>query len=139
MHYVLEALVVGIYASALCVVLASFIRNAFVLAFMLGFIKHFLGFFVFSPYYCNKDNSYTVQSKEGQFSSELILQSILEGCVALVVLVPLFRRLDEPQRLVWVFIIGFCAHLLVEWSGSHTQYVEQTCVLKSAFLSKKVE
>jgi hypothetical protein len=55
MHYILEAFLVGLYSLILCVITSFFIDNFYVLLFVTGIVKHFLGYLLnIHTFYCKQ-------------------------------------------------------------------------------------
>jgi len=85
MSYIIESLFVGVYCGILYEIMVNFIGDYQVLLFVLGFIKHYLGYesglhgmFCKFGYACQRvENSY---NKIAQIDKKtLILESLAEG------------------------------------------------------------
>ena len=54
MHYLIEAILIGIYTSIIYMLVKPFIENTLLLFFIIGFFKHFFAYFIgLHTYYCN--------------------------------------------------------------------------------------
>jgi hypothetical protein len=111
----IESFVVGCYVSILYeVVKKSFMINGNVLYFIVGFLKHLLGYYIglhhiFCIYRNKQDNLYP---------NYLIIQCIIEGFVFLCV----FNVVKNP------FISGVVVHLMAEYVGLHDMFMLNSCI-----------
>ena len=112
-----ESIFVGIYCVFLFTILSYAKIESSYFFFVLGFFKHFLGFFLgLHAVYCNCSilPNYSI----------LFGESILEG-FAFLILYHIFYRLIPK---IWVaFTIGFIAHILAEIFGLHKWFCEKRC------------
>ena len=112
-----QSIFVGIYCVFLFTILSYAKLESSYLFFVLGFFKHFLGFFLgLHAVFCNCSilPNYAI----------LFGESILEG-VAFLILYQIFHRLFSK---IWVaFTIGFIAHILAEIFGLHKWFCEKRC------------
>lgn len=113
-----ESIFVGIYCVFLFTILSyAKIQTVSLFFFILGFFKHFLGFFLgLHAVYCNCSilPNYSI----------LFGESILEG-FAFLILYHIFYRLIPK---IWVaFTIGFILHILAEIFGLHKWFCEKSC------------
>ena len=54
MNFILEAVCVGLYSAVLFNLLFFFIKNEYILLFTLGFLKHFLSYYLhIQTFFCN--------------------------------------------------------------------------------------
>jgi len=117
-HLIAESIFVGIYCVFLFTILSyAKIHTVSLFFFILGFFKHFLGFFLgLQSVYCNCTilPNYSI----------LFGESILEG-FAFLILYQIFHRLFPK---IWVaFTIGFILHILAEIFGLHKWFCEKSC------------
>ena len=112
-----QSIFVGIYCVCLFTILSYAKIESSYFFFILGFFKHFLGFFLgLHAVFCNCSilPNYAI----------LFGESILEG-VAFLILYQIFHRLFSK---IWVaFTIGFIAHILAEIFGLHKWFCEKRC------------
>lgn len=112
-----QSIFVGIYCVFLFTILSYTKIESSYIFFVLGFFKHFLGFFLgIHAVFCNC----TILPKYAILFGE----SILEG-VAFLILYQIFHRLFPK---IWVaFTIGFIFHILAEIFGLHKWFCEKRC------------
>jgi hypothetical protein len=112
-----QSIFVGIYCVFLFTILSYAKLESSYLFFVLGFFKHFLGFFLgLHAVFCNCNilPKYAI----------LFGESILEG-VAFLILYQIFHRLFYK---IWIaFTIGFILHILAEIFGLHKWFCEKKC------------
>ena len=95
MHFLLEAVFIGVYCTILYFLLSfSGIKHIFLFLFLLGFIKRLLGYFLqLHTYYCNY--GYACQQKHNEINcktkykrkenyTELFVECLGEGCLFLL-------------------------------------------------------
>ena len=148
MHYVFEAIWVGAYASLILVLAYVSIfqhmpmttHTVALLAFLIGFLKHFIGYFILAPAYCNfgyacKNKECTNECKYTYKNNivNVLGESVLEGIAFLLVIlfiVKLFNvELVFPTLYIIVFCAGFTFHIIAELIGLHTMFCKK-CSLK---------
>ena len=146
MHIVLESILVGIYSVILFKILFSFISNKYILLFTLGFLKHFLSYYLgFQTYYCNNGyacNAILDKNKKYVASGKFLdVESILEGLWFLVVGLVIFSVVHQAHIFKFIknektipsdiiFLIGAATHLLVESLKLHEYFCKHRCVVK---------
>ena len=112
-----QSIFVGIYCVFLFTILSYAKLESSYLFFVLGFFKHFLGFFLgLHAVFCNCSilPNYAI----------LFGESILEG-VAFLILYHIFHRLFSK---IWIaFTIGFILHILAEIFKLHKWFCEKSC------------
>jgi len=120
MNYIYESIIVGIYS---CVVYALFYPilykvHLILLFFVVGFIKHLLGYYLsLHEYYCKY--KYDLVKR---YNKSIIIESILEGCLFIIFGYTLSMYLKTKNKLLIVFIIGTLLHIIFEISGMHTKF-----------------
>ena len=117
-HLIAQSIFIGIYCVLLFTTLSyAKIHTVSFFFFILGFCKHFLGFFLgLHSIFCNCSilPKYTI----------LFCESILEG-LAFLILYYIFHRLFPK---IWVaFTIGVILHILAEIFGLHKWFCEKKC------------
>ena len=114
---IVQSIFVGIYCVFLFTILSYTKIESSYIFFVLGFFKHFLGFFfglhsIFC--HCNIQSNYFI----------LFGESILEG-FAFLILYQIFHKLFLK---IWLaFTIGFLLHILAEIFGLHKWFCENQC------------
>lgn len=135
MNYLLESLFVGIYCCLIYLALfyTGLTANVYLMLFIVGFMKHFFGYFLkIHDYYCKygcrkydcSDNNKNAHAKR----NELVLtgESILEG-VAFIILGSLLT-LFIKSKVVMYFILGFGIHIISEIIGLHSYFCRERCI-----------
>ena len=112
-----QSIFVGIYCTILFILLSYAKIETSYIFFVLGFFKHFLGFFFrLHAIYCNC----SILPNYGILFGE----SILEG-FAFLLLYQIFHKLFPK---IWLaFTIGFILHILAEIFGLHKWFCEKKC------------
>jgi hypothetical protein len=139
MHYILEAFFVGLYSLILCVITSFFIDNFYVLLFVTGIVKHFLGYLLnIHTFYCNngyaclkihkysnKKNDKKNDKKNTDNNFVLLIECIVEGILFLVL--GYFLKLFIKYKPTIFFLIGFLLHLIFEWLNIHQLFCKYRC------------
>jgi len=135
MHYFFEAIFVAFYITVLYLLLLPLkIKNILIFFFLLGFLKHFLAYFLqIHSYYCNygfqcnRDNI-TGLSRMAVFDN-VVSQSILEGLSFLLIGPFVFFFLQsQKMKILFVFVLGFLTHIFSEWIGLHSYFCHTNCI-----------
>lgn len=113
----IESIFIGIYCYIIYNIIDIFIiKNIYYKIFIIGFIKHFLGYYLkLHDYYCNKSNNIAI-------SKYLIIDSMGEGLLFLL-LYTLFKFNENNIIYVGIFI-----HLLFEILGFHELFRMHRCI-----------
>jgi len=123
-----ESLFIGLY-SCVIYLLVSFTTNSSnfnLLLFTVGFLKHFLGYYLkIQDYYCN---SCLTNSKSKTTTTKLIVESILEGGVFIIL--GLLLKLFIENRFLLIFLLGFLLHTVAEFAGIHKYFCKSHCVIQ---------
>ena len=140
----LECIFVGLYSIFLFYILTIFTSITLFLIFLLGFFKHFFGYYLgIHTYYCN--HSHTCKKNQNHNNKyiatnrNLFYESILEG-LAFVILYSLYIWTFpylQKLRLLSIFFIGFSLHLFSEFIGLHNYFCKNHC--KKLFLFRKIK
>ena len=123
----LESLFVGVYVCVISFFVSYIVSSNFtLLLFVVGFLKHFLGYYLkIQDYYCNScvKNSKSIVSRR-----DLFLESILEGGVFIILgfLLGVFIE----NRVVLMFLLGFLLHIFSEFAGVHKYFCKNRCVVQ---------
>jgi hypothetical protein len=116
LHYLFEAFFVGVYASAISILVP--IKTPFFF-FVVGFLKHFLAYLTgVHAYYCKYGHACKFVKKTSLPNP--ILESIAEGIVFFIL--GLFMKnvgLFMKYRIFSFFLIGFFLHIISEKLGIH--------------------
>lgn len=116
MKLILESIFVGIYMVFLYLYLQT--NNLFII----GFIKHLFGYFLFiHNYYCKTNCKAT-----SALFRPVILESIIEGIYFYFLYKLLHKRISNKLHLY--FIMGFSTHILAEYIGIHKLLCKINCV-----------
>jgi hypothetical protein len=128
MNYLDESFIVGIY----CIVVFLFvsyigiIKNIYLMFFIVGFFKHFFGYFLrIQDYYCEK----VCNKKNGIVKRNLLMitgESIIEGVV--FVILGTLLSIVLKQTILLYFIIGVLLHITSEKIGLHTYFCNERCI-----------
>ena len=132
MHFLLEAIFVGIYTSIIYVVfhlLFPLIKNESKF-FCVGFAKHLLGNYLgLHTYYCN--NGYSCKHKKHTTANtthyNIIIESIAEG-ILFIVLGRMLSTHKAISPLILFFLIGFILHTICELFGIHNIFCHERCI-----------
>jgi hypothetical protein len=124
---IIEAFFVGIYVFLLFISIRSIIKfNLFIELFIIGFIKHFLSYYIgFQSIYCK----IKLNSNYHVISSNIIIECLFEG-LAFVYFGYLLRYLIKPNNLIYPFLLGFIIHIIAEYYGIHILFLISNCLKK---------
>jgi len=141
-----ESIIVGIYTTIIAVFLFYFIQivnksSKLLLSiwffFLLGFLKHFLGYFLnLQTEYCNQGHQCKIIHQNQYLNLNLdlkaippsILENIGEGIV-FVLMGLLFTNLFKIKNpFLIAFLIGFSLHIVSDIVGLHTYFCKYYCV-----------
>jgi hypothetical protein len=133
MNLIIEALFVGLYSAVLFKILFFLIKNEYILLFTLGFLKHFLSYYLrIQTFYCNhgyackklshSDTTYIATN------TTLFIESLLEGLWFLTAGSIVFKLVDGKLKpFIVMFLIGFFTHLLAEKMEIHKYFCRHNC------------
>jgi hypothetical protein len=122
MNYLIESILVGIYATVLYFILNSFNLNYTVLLFLLGFLKHFLGYYLgIQSVYCG---FYKQGSKAVSNFILVLLESTLEGILFIVLGTLLKTKININ---IIPFVISLTLHIIFEITGVHSFFLKNRC------------
>ena len=122
----IEANLVGLFSVTITFFLLSTffsLKNHVIFFFILGFLKHYLGYITgLQNWYCKKRNenvNANVKTKERKIKPSL-LQNVQEG-IAFIILSFLIQKFLKLKDIYFIaFLTGFILHLLAEFTGIHT-------------------
>ena len=122
----IESLFVGVYSCFIYFFVSYVIYSNFtLLLFVVGFLKHFLGYYIkIQDYYCNS----CVKNSKSQVSPQgLFIESILEGGVFIILGFLLDFFIENRWWLI--FLLGFSLHILAELVGVHKYFCNNRCIV----------
>jgi hypothetical protein len=134
MHYIIEALIVGLYTVCIFIMVNIFITDMYLQLFITGFIKHLLGYYSgIHDWYCN--NGYACINKNHiklSTDSNIIRNSIFEGIIFLIIGNLLLYIIGKLRfNIVYIiFTIGVILHLAFELFNIHKFYCINYCNAK---------
>jgi len=116
-----ESILVGIYTAAICAICSPIIPFPFLL-FVVGFLKHILGYYLYiHEYYCKLNGSFILPYKE------IVFDSIIEG-VAFGFIGIICYLFGITMNVVYIaFFIGSGLHLSMDWFGIHRRWRRKHC------------
>ena len=123
----LESLFIGVYVCVISFFTSYIISSNFtLLLFIVGFLKHFLGYYLkIQDYYCNS----CVKNSKSKVSTKILFgESILEGGVFIILgfLLGVFIE----NRSVLMLLLGFLLHIFAELAGVHKYFCKNRCVVQ---------
>jgi len=137
MNYIFEALFVGLYSVILFNILFYFIKNEYILLFSLGFLKHYLAYYLkLQTLYCNRGYACEKLINDRKISHKitykatnnyLFIESFIEGIWFLVVGSILFNIIGKVRPFFIIFLIGFFTHLISEKIQLHRFFCIHNC------------
>lgn len=140
MHYIFEAIIVGIYSVFIYYVTNFFIEGRkleYLQLFTVGFFKHYLsGFLQIHDFYCNYgyscyENNDCKNGKCYSNKTHLFFESLFEGLLYLITGFILtefaFYFSMYPKNIYLYFLIGFLLHISFEWLQIHKYFCKHTC------------
>jgi hypothetical protein len=158
MHYIFEAIFVGIYSGVIAIILSFVLHNYYYLLFLTGFIKHVGGYYLnIHTYYCNHGDACTkthsIASSNNVLISKLLrltptefnhspstwstarsknkpVQLLFESIIEGIAYVVggFICSFFISNMYVSVFIIGIAMHILAELVGIHRFFCKNRCV-----------
>ena len=128
----LEAAMVGLYTLALYTILHYFIQNKYVLLYVLGFLKHFLSFYLgIHNFYCNNGyackkilHNHTIYKSQNKY---LVIESLLEGVWFLIAGCIVTGLVNKNKWFLSIFVFGFVTHLISELFYIHGYFCNYNC------------
>ena len=133
MNYIFEAIIVGIYSVILFLIISQFMKNNYIILFIVGFFKHLLGGYLnIHNFYCNYGYScYSYNDcKNGKCYDDkkyLFLRSIFEGILYLIIGLFLIELPISLKNIYLYFLIGFILHSSFEWLNIHKYFCKTYC------------
>jgi hypothetical protein len=130
LQIITETILVGIYTTFIFHIITNITKTNFiVLLLVVGFLKHFLGYYLqFHKWYCN--NGYACNNKKKEKETEkdrkitlfhLIIESIIESLSFFIIGLLLHIIIYDNLYLLY-FLIGIILHLLSELFGFHKYF-----------------
>lgn len=129
MHYLVESILVGIYTSIVYLMVKPFIKNTLLLFFTIGFLKHFLAYFIgIHTYYCNNGYACGSENDTIRVSQTTFLQLFMESIIEGFLFMFLYKVLGD-DRIIVAFLTGVILHLAFEMIGLHKLFCKERCKL----------
>ena len=123
MNLIIEALFIGFYTSLFGIIPS--IGNIYIYLFIIGFFKHLFGYYIgFHDYYCNNNKI--------NKNKYIIFDSILEG-ICFIIIGNLIFKIFNYNKIISLFIIGFCFHIIAEFIHLHKLFKYYRCVQFNSF------
>ena len=128
----LEALFVGLYSAILFNILFFVIKNEYALLFTLGFLKHYLSYYVgIQTFFCNHGYACKKLSHSNNTyiatNNNLFIESLLEALWFLTIGSIVFSSIGKVKPFIAMFFIGFFTHLLCEKIKIHKYFCRHNC------------
>jgi len=121
MHYLLEAIIIGLYSSIIYLPISLVKLNIIIELFIIGFIKHYFGYYLkIHNYYCKKNK------KRKALNKYLITDSIIEGI--LFIIFGYFTLQYFNIKIIGYFIIGIILHIFMEYINMHRYFIKYRCI-----------
>ena len=121
MNLIIEALFIGLYTSILSLLPLHKI-NIYIYLFIIGFLKHFIGYYIgIHNYYCN------IYNKSVLISNKIYIYSIYEGIVFIIIGI-IVKRLLNLNLFKTLFITGFLFHIIAEYIYLHKFFIDYRCI-----------
>jgi len=129
----LESMFVGLYSAILFNILFYVIKNEYALLFTLGFLKHYLSYYVgIQTFFCNHGYACKKLSHSNNTyiatNSNLFIESLLEGLWFLTIGSIVFSSIGKVKPFIVMFFIGFFTHLLCEKIKIHKYFCRHNCI-----------
>jgi hypothetical protein len=122
-----ESLFVGVYTCIISFFVSFLVSSNFtLLLFVVGFLKHFLGYYLkIQDYYC----ATCVKGSKSHTTKQILFgESILEGGVFIIL--GLLLKVFIENRTVLMFLLGFLLHMIAEFVGVHKYFCKNRCVIQ---------
>jgi hypothetical protein len=91
-----------------------------ILLFVIGFIKHYVGYYTVHTYYCKYGDACASYHIHKRKEGNIMIESLLEGGAFVIVGLTLSYFVYKRSELF--FLVGFLLHILSEVSGLHTHF-----------------
>lgn len=120
----------SIFVGAYCLILYTIIKpNNAILWFALGFIKHFMAYFIqLHNYYCKNGYACVKYNQINSIGTYITIDSFLEGL--LFIGAGYFVNMFDNKYLS-MFFIGCLIHLIAEFIGLHKFFCINRCYIDS--------
>jgi len=129
MNYLLESFFIGIYCSAIYLALSSsgITNNIYLMLFIIGFMKHFFGYFLkIHDYYCKYCRGDNIKRRAKRNDMLLAGESVLEGIVFIIL--GSFLSIFLKSTVLLYFILGSGIHIISEKIGLHVYFCKERCI-----------
>jgi hypothetical protein len=122
-----ESLFVGLYTCVIYFFVSYVVSFRLIfLLFVVGFLKHFLGYYLkIQDYYCGS----CVKGSKSHTTKQILLgESILEGGVFIII--GFLLGVFIGNRVVLMFLVGFLLHMIAEFVGLHKYFCKNRCLIQ---------
>jgi hypothetical protein len=138
MNFLIEAFFIGVYASCIFWFLEKIVFDKYILLFITGFFKHFIGWALgLHTYYCQYGDAckkYISGPDTIRYFSikyipnhlQIWIESIFEG-ILFILFGIFFSKLIKINKYNSIFMIGFTLHILFEFLGFHDYFCRESC------------
>ena len=122
MNYLIEAILISLYSLTLYIPLNYFFKNVYLIFFLTGFLKHFLGHYTgVNAVYCR---IYNLQLTKVPIL-QLVKESIIYGLIYLIG-GEILNKLHEVNKLT-VFMFGFILNIVLEMTEINKSFSNKKC------------
>ncbi len=120
----IEAIFIGIFSLLLSIPFLFLFKDYFIIQLgFVGFIKHFLSYFIgIQDYYCNlylKSNNYK------SISSNIIFECLFEAIIYIYFGLLLSKIIYN--KFILFFFLGFIIHIFADYFGIHSLFLLYNC------------
>lgn len=133
-YLIAEAIFIGFYCVfiyKLIEILLSFPINIYLELFIIGFLKHFIGYLIgIQSLYCNMLKDTNDLNKYEIKSNYIIYECIMEG-LAFIYFGYLLKFIKIDNKLIYYFLLGFILHIFSDYFGIHKLLFIYNCVKKN--------
>lgn len=128
MHYIIEALLVGIYSVLIYLFFVRFIyKNLFTLLLVVGFFKHFFGSSLgLHDWYCNNGFACKKENNNKEANTQYLLRDSIYEAILYVFVGFILKNILTNSALF--FAIGVILHILAEKLLIHRYFCRKSCV-----------
>lgn len=122
MNLIIECLLIGLYTSLFSILL-FFKININIQLFIIGFLKHYLGYYIgIHDYYCSN------KGKTKALKTKIVQDSIYEG-ICFILLGKTIIIIFKQNYIMSLFITGFIFNLISEYIYLHKYFYDNRCIL----------
>ncbi len=133
-NLIFEAIFIGFFCLFIyksIEILISFPINIYLELFIIGFLKHFIGYLIgIQGLYCNLLKDSNDLNKYEIKSNYIIYECIMEGLI-FIYFGYLLKFIKIDNKLIYYFILGFILHIFSDYFGIHKLFFIYNCVKKN--------